>query len=376
MFIVPWFKDKLKRFTRYEEVALTDVSVIDFNDIDTTISDNIGTVSIYIDHDLDNTKIYLVQDITIKSPLIKRPTLSAKKEDIYVTIPHLTLLDTWISIMDDFADTNKAYTSTYHIHKYIREYNPFDIYVNLPAISDDKLNQKFNYYKENLQNHNKNLVFNYLKLKNKEKFKYEINTMRCMASLNHLEIPNIMISINYKYVNIQLNIPQTNYTTNPFKCSLNIGWLSSGKLFKHNDTSSFTDRITAWRTLVKKEFEKIGPLIPNIFIELYNTVQIICMLHNFNISKVIKINSSNSLADVCNLLENFDKHTITVHKDISNIILIEELFKAIQRRIQKKSHTKIFIGDKLNLQGDKFNCAWIAGKHLKNINYDFNKQLC
>ena len=376
MFIFRGIRDKIRKAVNYEEVALTDISVIDFDDIDTTISDNIDNASIYIDHDLDNTKIYLVKDITIKSPLIKRPTLSAKKEDIYVTIPQLTLLDTWISIIDDFADTNKAYTSTYHIHKYIREYNPLDIYVNLPAISDDQLNNKLNYYRKNLRDHNTKLVFNYLKLKNKDKFKYEINTMRCMASLNNLEIPNIMISINYKYVNIQLNIPQTNYATDPFRCSLNIGWLSSGKLFKHNDAGSFTDRITAWRTLVKKESEKIGPLIPNIFIELYNTVQIICIPHNFDISKIIKINSSNSLADVCNLLENFDKHTVTAHKDISNIILIEELFKAIQQRIQKKSHTKIFIGDKLILQEDKFNCAWITGKHLKNINYDFNKQLC
>ena len=95
MFIFRGIRDKIRKAVNYEEVALTDISVIDFDDIDTTISDNIDNASIYIDHDLDNTKIYLVKDITIKSPLIKRPTLSAKKEDIYVTIPvsytHLTL---------------------------------------------------------------------------------------------------------------------------------------------------------------------------------------------------------------------------------------------------------------------------------------------
>lgn len=370
--IMPWskLKKQINKSISCSEIALKELSVIDFADIDDDIHYKRSVV--FIDHGIKRTDAYVINNIDIKSPLIKRPTINmSHKEDIYTTIPELYKQNSWMSIIEDLGSGPYALVSVYNIHAIVNKFNPSVVYVNIPIVTDVILLDKLKLYEADLQRHNTRILVKYLYTSQCNKFEYEIYTTKCMALLSSQPFPDIMISTGDTKLNILINIYKL--SSKPYICCLDIGINTGLDIIKDTKKGILSSRISIWRDLVKEEFGKIISLIPNMFIDQRSTNNIYIVKNEYDFETKTNIEFPCLITRMNDILHNYDTDN-SDYTELVFIVIYTEFFKAITDRLQKK--TTIFIGDKLNPSFNNFHCSWIMGHQLKLLNFDIARQLC
>jgi hypothetical protein len=338
--------------------------------------------AMYVDHGTGETKVYKIvlrENVPVTSS--KRPSwapISATGEGPQgetVSIPEITELALYDSLGDECARAISTKSTgplpqQVSIKTLIETHRPQYVFVGTTAwnrTASDAVKVRVQQYFTQLSS-STNIPTDCRILTGEDESAYEANAVQFAAKSTGLPTPAIILSSGGGSLQISLAIPAVDVNdAHWFNCSLNIGFRNGIEVLQNSSLGSYAQRLEHWKSLVLTEISKIGPMIPNHFIQTYTNLNIVAISACYYASKAAKIDRH-----YVNIEEAIQKLPQTLNdvpdeknlKSVANSVIQTELLRAIHARTNKP--TNIHFSRDWKIEGIDFRTTWCAGKFLKD----------